>query len=141
MTLAAAVTRLQALALSCAGMRAAPVYPKEQVNTYPYSVCYPESGQLMSESFHATRALHTVLVEFHIAPRTMLGEAVEKAIPFVEAYNEKLTLDPTLSGACSNILLGQESNVTYQFGRLEWGGVENIGIRFRITIKIRGEAA
>lgn len=136
MTLNTAIERLQFHALACTDVKMAPTDPPENAGVYPFAIAYPESGTLQGESGNLLRGVHTVAVEFHVN-RTVLPLAVSQSRGYIEEYGYKLACDPTLNGAVDTIQLTAEQQVTYEFGRLEWAGVETIGVRFHIPLKIR----
>jgi hypothetical protein len=140
MSLENAILNLQAHALSCSGMKKAPETLPEGMGPYPFAITYPERGQLSGESGNLTHEIHTVITEFHIAPRTMLGKAVESATPYISEFFRKLVLDPKLGGEVDTIWITTERPVTYEFGRLKWAGIETIGTRYHISMKIRADA-
>lgn len=100
----------------------------------PFSVTYPDEGDMDSEQIPATRGLHYIISEIHVSA-TDLALAIERTIPMVEAFCKAVLADPTLGGACDTVV----GPITYKFGRLSWGGKqdEHIGIRFRVQVKIR----
>lgn len=133
MTLAGSLAALQTVAGACSGVKSAPVYPPENTSVFPFSAAYPERGILTGEAAGQARHLHTVIVEIHAAPRTILSKAVESAVPLVEEFNRRLVADPKLGGACDTIVWP----IPYEFGVLAWGTTETIGTRFHVTLKIR----
>ena len=136
MSLSGALSRIQYHAALCNGVKSAPVKLPESLNVYPFAVAYPEIGELNSESYDAIRALHTIICEFHVA-RTLLGYAIDTAMPLLEEMHRRLKVDETLNSEVENIVWP----ITYQFGRLEWDGTPTIGFRLHIPVKIRGVAS
>lgn len=135
MSFVAAVQALQAHALSLSGVMEAPTYPPESINQFPFAVAYPANGRILGVSAQFRRELHTVFVEFHCA-RTILPTAVEQAITYLTGFPPLLTADPTLGGAVQTVLMDADQPITYEFGRLNWNGIDTIGIRFRVTLKL-----
>lgn len=135
-SLANAISRCQVHALACSGMKAAPDDPPDNLSVFPFSVAYPERGQIFGESGNLIRGIHVIIVEIHVA-RTILKEAVKLAKGYVEEFSAKIVADPTLNGAVDNVLFEAEQQVTYEFGRLEWANTPTIGVRFHIPVKIR----
>lgn len=130
MSLSGSITRLQALALLVSGIKAAPAKPPEGAGQFPFAVAYPRSGPVEFKSAGWAEMMHTVYVEFHVS-RSILPLAVNQAIGFVEAYPTLLLADPTLNGNCASL-----NAVRYTFGRLEWGGLETLGVRFEVDLKV-----
>jgi len=136
MSLPGAIARLQTLALTISGIKDAPSTPPESINVFPFVVAYPARGEYITEGSGTTRGLHTIHTEIHYA-RTLLGAAVTSATSMIETYSDTILADLTLNGTVDTIVLGPDNRLPYEFGRLEWGGIETIGIRFIITVKIR----
>ena len=141
MSLEGAIAKLQEHALSCKGVKKAPTKLAESMGPYPFVVSYPERGQLMAESGNLTHELHTIVTEFHAAPRAMLGKAVEIATPYISEFFRKLVLDPKLGNEVDTIQFGSERPLVYEFGRLEWATTETIGFRLHTIVKIRTSAS
>jgi hypothetical protein len=135
MSFTGAIQALQAHAMALSGMKAAPDYPPEAANVFPFSVAYPAKGRLVGEAGW-TKALHTIFVEIH-CNRSILPKAVEQATGYLTAYPARLLADPTLGGQVDTILMSDGQPVVYEFGRLEWGGVPTVGIRFQVTFKLQ----
>lgn len=136
MTVQAAIERLQVHAGNCTGVKAAPADPPDNLSAFPFAITYLERGQLLAESSASGRDLHTIITEFHVN-RTLLPAAIRTAIAFIEEFGDLLRNDPTLDGSCDTIPMNAAENVSYEFGRLEYGSIQTLGIRFRIPVKIR----
>lgn len=136
MTLSAAITQLQALALTCTGVKYAPTSPPDNIEVFPFAVAYPQNGTVRVESFNQRRGLHTIIVEFHVS-RVILKTAVAAALAYIEEYSDKLVGDVKLADSVDTILFGEDGGVTYEFGRLAWADVDTIGVRFHVPVKIR----
>lgn len=136
MSLLGAVQRLQYHAALCSGVKLAPQKVPDNAAVFPFAVSYPEMGEVNSESYDATRALHTIITEFHVS-NVMLGQAIDTVMPLMEEFHRRVKLDETLNGEVSNIVWP----VTYQFGRLTWANAETIGVRFHVPVKVRGIAS
>ena len=141
MSLEGAISKLQEHALSCKGVKKAPDTLPESMGPYPFVVSYLWRSELWGESSNLAHAEHTIYTEFHVAPRTMLGKGVEKAIPYISEFHRKLVLDPKLGGAVDTIQLSKDRPIISEFGKLEWATTETIGFRFQSIVKIRETAS
>jgi hypothetical protein len=115
------------------GIKTAPDSPTEDVGVYPFAVCYPRTGYGQGGTPGVLKGFHRFFVEIHCS-RTLLPQAIEQAEKYIEPFLLALLNDPTLDDTVSNIVVGSDS-LTYDFGRLEWAGIETIGIRFTVTVK------
>lgn len=136
MSLTGAVAYLQTLALEITGIKDAPATPPESANVFPFVVAYPERGDFIGDSYGYETGRHTIITEIHY-PRAILGTAVSAATAMIETYADKIIQHTTLNGTVETLMIGRDTTLPYEFGRLEWGGIETIGIRFHITVKIR----
>lgn len=135
MTLEAAIRNLQTHSLSVTGIKAAPADPPDSLSVFPFALAYPEGGRILGGSAQFMRGIHIIIVEFHVN-RTLLPAAIATAKGYIEEYAGILLGDPTLGGEVDTIILDREQNITYEFGVLEWAGVQTIGVRFHIPVKI-----
>ncbi len=136
MSLSGAIARLQYHAGSLSGIKEAPAAPPESANEFPFAVAYPARGNWFNPAGWA-KGLHTIFVEIHCA-RGILPTAVTQALAYVESFPNAVMNDPTLNSTVDTIILSEEDGgIPYTFGRLEWGGVQTIGMRFEVTVKIQ----
>jgi hypothetical protein len=129
MTLSNAISDLQDKALAL-GVKAAPKTIPEGMSVFPFAVSYPRtgSGQVASAGFG--HQFHTIWTEIHFN-RTLLGAAIDEAMPYIESLFSAIIGDPTLSSTVSSV-----TAVRYTFGRLEWAGEQTIGVRFEVDVKV-----
>jgi len=129
MTITTAIANIQSK-LGALGVKVAPSTVPEAANVFPFGVSYLSTGHLDLESAGWGRNFHTIFSEIHVS-RNLLGPAINTAMSYIEPFFLSLIADPTLGSTVSNLV-----DVRYKFGRLEWGGVETIGVRFEIDVKI-----
>lgn len=137
MTLAGAITQLQVISLACSGMKAAPATLPDNMSAYPFTICYPGSGELNCEGYDATRAIHNLTLDFHAGPITMRGLSMNTGIPILEELHRRIALDPTLGGNVSTLVFP----IVYQASEFDWGQQKSVGFRLTIPVKIRGIAS
>lgn len=134
MSLTGAITQLQAHALSLSGVKDAPTYPPESIDIFPFAVAYLAEGN-WSRMTDFKKGIHTIFVEFH-CNRGILPTAIQQATGFVDSFPNKILNEPTLCGEVDTILMDAGQPVKYQFGKLDWGNEEHVGVRFIIQFKI-----
>lgn len=132
-SLQAAIAQLQTYALTLAGVKTAPAYAPDGVGPFPFVVSYPGEGEWTPEDASGKRNLHRIKTEIHVARAGDLPKALEAVIPYNELFGNKICANPTLAGTVATVVFP----ITYTFGPMAWGGVQTIGYRFTIPIKIR----
>lgn len=134
MTIQTAIAHIQGLAEGLTGIRQAPDFPPEQMNVFPFAVCYPAAGQFQAGPMGLMKGLHNLVVEIHVA-RKDLPRDVETALPFGELLAAAVLDDPTLGGTVDTVRA--DEGISYTFGALAWGGQETVGWRVIIPVKIQ----
>ncbi|MCP3909229.1 MAG: hypothetical protein GY712_14590 [Oceanicoccus sp.] len=127
MTLQAAIEDVQATIGAISGIKAAPNYAPEKINEYPFSVAYMGGGLIDFDTPSATKGLHIIVIELHVA-RKDLPNDISIVAPFIDSIPAALMADPTLGGT-----VGLFENITYEFTPMQWDAVETIGYRFFIN--------
>jgi hypothetical protein len=130
MTIEAAITNLQGKWMSLAGIKSAPNVPPEGVGAFPFAVSYERSGTFDIQSAGFGFDLATIYSELHVS-RQLLPVSITTATNFRDNFLKLLIGDPTLSESVSNV-----RQIRRTFGRLEWGGIETIGYRFEVDVKL-----
>jgi hypothetical protein len=130
MTIEAAIQDLQDKLLSLSGMKSAPDSPPEGAGAFPFAVTYERTGTLTLNSYGWSTDIVTLWCEIHVS-RAILPRAVEQAMSFRDPLLKLIIADPTLGDTVSTVL-----ELRRVFGRLEWGGIETVGYRFEIDIKV-----
>ena len=123
-----------------AGAKQAPVDPPEGNAGFPFSVCYIGSSTILVEAQSQRRDIVVLNLDFHIA-RAHLPMDVQAALSFYESFPDLLVNDPLLAGTSSGITFGREAGIGVAFGGMEYAGIETIGFRFTIPVKIRSATA
>lgn len=136
MSYAGALRALQAHARALPGVLDAPDNVPESAILFPFAVTYPRSGTLIRNT-DTLKGLHVVYTEIHV-DRSLLPEAIETAQGYITSFANRVLNDPTLGDNVNTLQVSNESPITYEFGRLEWGTTKTIGVRFIITFKIQG---
>lgn len=130
MTIELAIANLQAKVLSLSGMKAAPATPPEGTGAYPFGVTYERSGEMILNSYGFADDLSVLWTEIHVS-RANLSTGIVQAMAFRDPFLKLLIADPTLGGTVSTI-----RNILRTFGKLEWNGIETLGYRFEIGVKV-----
>ena len=132
MSLIGIIQAIQDTVGAVTGIRAAPDYPPENLNSiFPFSVCFPDTGEydVGPGGVSVYRALHNIRLQIHFS-RTDLPKSLEAAIPYGDSIAKALIIDPQVNDSCDTI-----GNITYTFGPLAWGepAIATIGWDFVIN--------
>ena len=132
MSIATAITRLQALALACTDIKAAPSTPVEDAGVLPISIAHLTAGQFSADDATAYRGLHVINVDFHFA-RMSMKDAYTRIDRLIQEYAGRLAGDPRLANAVDTIVFP----VPYSVSAVQWDSVATQMVSFQVTIKIR----
>ena len=137
-TLEQVIAEVQEDIRALSGIRAAPNLAPEQMNVFPFCVVYPGSGTMSSGVPGEMLGIHSIVIELHIG-RKDLPRDIDAALPFVESIpNILLKAVATTAGDRFDNTVDTFTDVTYEFGPLDWGGTATIGWRFRMNgVKLR----
>lgn len=120
------------------GIREAPDYAPEQLNSFPFAVAFPSEGTHQFSVPGERLFLGNIILEIHVT-RTDLPNAIMESIGFGDTIpNALFAFTKTagslpLNGTCDTF-----ENITQTFGELNWGDTQTLGYRFTITnIKAR----
>lgn len=113
------------------GIKDAPDKVPETVNVFPFAVTYERTGNLALRSAGWGQDFTEIVSELHVS-RSLLGPAIKSAYGYKQTFLKKFITDPTLGGTVDTVVDG----VSYEFGRLEWGGTQTIGYRFSFRVKL-----
>lgn len=131
-TLQQVIDQIQADLGALTGIRGSPDEAPEQINQFPFIVCYPISGEWRSDIPGAKIGLHTIGVALHIA-RKDLPRDIQKAMAYSESIpNALLKVVATTDGDRFNSTIETFDRITYTFGSIGYGGTETVGFVFQI---------
>ncbi len=130
MTIDSAISRLQALAKACAGVKSAPDYPIENANECPFSIAHFAAGEATAASGTSVRFNPTVNVDFLIN-RSSLKNAYKQIDALALEYAQRLCGDPRLGGAVETIVFP----VTFEVSATQWDNVPLQLLRFTVQLK------
>lgn len=130
MSVEAAISNLQTKALALTGMKAAPDAPPESINVFPFSLAYENSGQLTNWMSNFGDELSIIFVEFHVTNQ-LLATAITVAYALRDPFIKSVMSDPKLGSTVDTL-----QTISWEFGRLEYGGIQTIGYRFSIGVKV-----
>jgi hypothetical protein len=132
-TLQDAIAYVQTLVGGVSGIRAAPEYPTEDINIFPFAMAYSGGGTWEISAGRA-KGLHTIVIEIHVA-RQDLPRDTHALMAFSDSIPQALLSDPTLGGNIATF-----GTIRYTFGQLGWAGIQTLGFRFYID-NVKMEAA
>ena len=98
---------------------------------FPFAVTYARTGKETPQSQGWSVALHTLVCEIH-CQRSNLPLSVAQALPLYEAFAAAILADVTLGGTVS----GHQPDCATPSGAMEYAGVQTIGYRVEIDVKI-----
>lgn len=128
----AVIDYVQAQMKEVEGIRAAPKRPPDKISLYPFTTCFPGTGDiLIGNPAGNRRDIHTLILEVHVARKDLPAD-INRVLPLVDRIGDKLKDDPTLGGNVETIV----GSITYVFGPLGWFGQETIGWQFQVPVKI-----
>lgn len=113
-----------------AGATDNPTLPTEGALSFPFSVVYPGTGTIISESDGIEKDLHQIILDVHIN-RVDLPTDIDSALTFFETFKALLVADTMLGMKADTIVYP----VDYEFGGMKYSETDTIGYRFRITVK------
>jgi hypothetical protein len=137
-TLQSTIEAIQDAVLTVSGIKNAPDYaPDKLPGVFPFVVTYPDSGVWMWGTAGAKKGLHSITVELHVS-RNDIVFALKELDLYVETIPNAIMKDPTLGGNVDTFGGAGGEAITYQYGPMNYGGVDTMGITFTINnIKIR----
>jgi hypothetical protein len=122
------ILEIQTEIAKISGIQQAPQYPPDKLTEYPFAVCYPDNGRITTETKGATKGLHNIVIEIHLA-RKLLNETVKKAIQYIDLVPEEL-FSSLFNSEFTPTKFQTFGAVRYEFVAMEWNGVDTLGLRF-----------
>lgn len=116
------------------GVKEAPVRPTETNLLFPFSYAYLRSSDIYIDPGPAERDLVMVYLDIHFN-RIDLPTDYDKMTDVYETLKPKFVASPTLEDTVSTI--NAEAPLRVEFGKLQLGNVETLGLRWHISIKIK----
>lgn len=121
-----AILQVQTIVSGITGINSAPLYPPENVGTFPFCTTHASSGYWGFGPGGGIKGMHTIVIEIHIA-RKDLPLDVQVTMPFGDLVAEVLLADPTLGGTVSTF-----GRLSYTYGAMAWGELLTIGWRISL---------
>jgi len=134
MTVAAVLTQLSVVEADITGVVRAYDETPESLSEFPCFVNYPRRGTVTPAPGSVSRAIkgiHTVVCELHIT-RQNLPTAEGTARPFIDRFCKKVFADPKLGNTVDTV-----NEIRYEYGRLDFGGEQHLGVRFEVDFKLQ----
>ena len=127
-TLQEIIDEIQDQVGAISGIRGAPDEPPDSIHAFPFAVAYVDGGEYHIGPPQVMTGLHTVIVELHVA-RKDLERDVARAMPYAKAIPNAIFSAHTDATFTAFQTL---ERITYEFGPLDWSGLQTIGFRFRL---------
>jgi hypothetical protein len=135
MAVQSAIAEIQNVVGALTGIQDAPDYPPDQINAFPFAVCYARSGTHDIGPPELKTSLHNIVIEIHTS-RQDLPFSVESVVGYIDSVPNALFAK--LQSATPFTAFETWGATRYEFGPLDWGGVPTIGIRFTLEqVKIQ----
>ena len=134
MTVAAVLTRLSVIEDAISGVVRAHDETPESLSEFPCFINYPRRGTVTPAPGGvalAIKGLHTVVCELHIT-RQVLPTAEGVARPFIDLFCKAIFADPKLGNTVDTV-----NEMRYEYGRLEFGKEQHLGVRFEVDFKLQ----
>ena len=131
MTIAAAVTFIQAGVRALAGMRNAPDNPTDSTAIFPFAISYISECDVEQRTVGNRRHFYTITTEIHVA-RKDLSRDVSVINVYPALYTDMIWADPTFGGAVSTV----DGSVTGSLVPSAWGGVDTLCWMFKTKVKV-----
>lgn len=129
--LRSSIGEIQTLIAGLAGVRQAPTDPRDELNVFPFAVCFPNTGSSVARPIDDQTALHNLTLEIHTA-RKSLTRDMTTLYPYPELVANALYGN---NGKWSNF--NSVNNITYELTSGVWGSIQTLVYRFVVQIKIR----
>jgi hypothetical protein len=126
-----AIARIQAIALACAGINAAPTLPTANGGVLPMVITHITDGRGSPDDATGMRLLPNIAAEF-IFPDNNLAATYTQIDALIPEFMQRLAGDPTLKGAVSTI--NGEVTFTVSDG-LKWDTLNVRVVAFTIPLK------
>ncbi len=133
MSIDGAMANLLAKALA-SGVKSAPNAPPESTSAFPFAVAYERQGDLTAAVGGVGGqglVVATIYLDVHVS-RQLLPAAIEQARSLRDPILRSIIADPSLGNELENL-----NGLRYQFGHMDYGGIDTIGYRFEIAAKVR----
>lgn len=122
-----AIDQVQTYIRAISGIRAATNVPPDQINIFPFVVCFPFQGVYEISPALVKKGLHTIIIDIHMARRDLARdvEAVDEYIEtIVNTLMSKLINDNRWNNKISTF-----DRIRYEFKEFKYGGQPTIGYR------------
>ena len=131
MTVAAAVTFIQAGVSALAGMRNAPATVPDSTAVFPFAVSYISACDVEQRSIGNRKHEYTITTEIHVA-RKDLPRDMTVVSTYPPLFTDFIFTDVRLGGAVSTVI----GSVTGTLVPSQWGGVETLAWVFLTKVKV-----
>ena len=129
-TLNDAIIQVVRYARTLPGVREAPDYPPESLNSYPFVLGFAGGGVWRFGPAGDKKGLHSITLELHVA-RKDLPKDVEKSMGFSDSI-PNLLMSKLINDNKWNNTIDTFDQISYTFGPLGWGNEPTLGFRFKI---------
>ena len=125
-----AIARIQAIALACSGIKAAPTTPVDDAGVLPMAITHITAGSFTEINATDGKLMVNISADFHF-DRQILRLTYERIDALIPDFLQRLGGDPTLNGAVSTIVYP----VLFQVSPTQWDSITTQMVTFTIPIK------
>lgn len=125
-----AIARIQAIALACANIKAAPTTPVDDAGVLPMAITHITAGTFTEVNFTDGKLMCNVNADFHF-DRQILRLTYERIDTLIPEFLQRLGGDPTLAGSVSTIVFP----VVFQVAPAQWDSIVTQMVTFTIPLK------
>lgn len=136
MSLVSAISYLLTTVGAISGIKSAPSSPPESMNSFPFLICYPDSGEYSMEFAGEDKGLHKINLELYFN-RSNLPSAVTLMTPFIKLIKDAIKSDMTFGGSVDTVVASNNSKISYSVLSVEYADIECLVLQFSITVKVK----
>jgi hypothetical protein len=125
-----AILRIQALAIACDGIKAAPAYPTDDAGVLPLAIAHVGGGTATAMNKTDAKLMMDIMIDVHF-DRQILRLTYQKIDTFIPEFLLRLAGDPTLATAVSTIVYP----VTFSVTPTQWDNIITQMVSFTIPVK------
>lgn len=118
-----------------AGVEESPSAPTEGNIAFPFSIAYLRSSDVYIDPGPAERDLVEIYLDIHLNRIDLPTDHV-KMMAIYEALKPKFKNSPTLEGTVDTLNTSDGAVVHIEYGRMQLGSQETIGLRCLVKVKI-----
>jgi hypothetical protein len=125
-----AIDRIQAIAMACSGIKAAPTKPVDDAGVLPMAITHITAGSFTEVNATDGKLMVNISADFHF-DRQILRLTYTAIDALIPEFLQRLGGDPTLAGSVSTIVFP----VVFQVSPAQWDSITTQMVTFTIPLK------